>query len=58
MATEEQLELGEIIHKRDDPITRPTSLNALTYATQDVSSMTVDIGHRVCINLTADLWVL
>ena len=55
MTEEGQLELGEIIQKRDDSRTRSTSsLSILKYATQDVSSMDVDTRELVCIGLTAD----
>ena len=50
-----QLELGEMIKKRDDPKSRMTSsLNILEYASQDVSSMEMDNNKWVCLDLTAD----
>ena len=50
-----QLELGEIIKKRDDRKSRMTSsLNILECASQDLSSMEMDSNKWVCIDLTAD----
>ena len=50
-----QLELGEMIKKRDDRNSRMrSSLNILEYASQDVSSMEPDNNEWVCIDLTAD----
>ena len=55
MTEEGQLELSEMIRKREDPRTGLTSsLSIFEYATQDVSSMAMDTGELVCIDLTAD----
>ena len=50
-----QLEVGEMIKKRDDPKSRMTSsLSILECASQDVSSMEPDNNEWVCIDSTAD----
>ena len=50
-----QLELGEMIRKRDDPRSRIiSSLKILEVVSQDVSSMEMDNKDWVCIGLTAD----
>ena len=55
MTEEGQLDLGEMMRKRDDPRTRSTSsLSIFEYATQDVSIMAMDTGEWVCMDLTAD----
>ena len=50
-----QLELSEIIKKRDDPNSRITSsLKILECASEDASSMEMDHNEWACIDLTAD----
>ena len=50
-----QRDIGEMFKERDDPKSQMTSsLNILECASQDVSSMEMDINDWVRIDLTAD----